>query len=33
MTIESEDQLEKLRTVGNLVARTLAAMGKNAFFG
>ncbi len=28
MTIESEDQLEKLRTVGNLVARTLAAMGK-----
>ena len=28
MTIESEDQLEKLRTVGGLVARTLAAMGK-----
>jgi methionyl aminopeptidase len=28
MTIESEEQLEKLRTVGNLVARTLAAMGK-----
>jgi len=28
MTIESEDQLEKLRTVGSLVARTLTAMGK-----
>ena len=28
MTIESEDQLEKLRAVGGLVARTLAAMGK-----
>ncbi|NQE63221.1 type I methionyl aminopeptidase [Caulobacter sp. RHG1] len=28
MTIENEDQLEKLRTVGNLVARTLEAMGK-----
>src|SRR5919107_1273222 len=28
MTIESEDQLDKLRTVGSLVARTLAAMGK-----
>ena len=28
MTIENEDQLEKLRTVGNLVARTLAAMGR-----
>ena len=28
MTIESEDQLDKLRTVGGLVARTLAAMGK-----
>jgi len=28
MTIESEDQLEKLRIVGGLVARTLAAMGK-----
>ncbi|WP_341988301.1 type I methionyl aminopeptidase [Azorhizobium sp. AG788] len=28
MTIESEDQLDKLRTVGRLVARTLAAMGK-----
>jgi len=27
MTIEHEDQLEKLRVVGNLVARTLAAMG------
>jgi methionyl aminopeptidase len=27
MTIENEDQLEKLRTVGGLVARTLAAMG------
>ena len=28
MTIESEDQLDRLRTVGGLVARTLAAMGK-----
>ena len=28
MTIENEAQLEKLRTVGNLVARTLEAMGK-----
>ena len=28
MTIENEDQLEKLRTVGKLVARTLAAMGE-----
>jgi methionyl aminopeptidase len=28
MTIETEDQLDKLRTVGSLVARTLAAMGK-----
>jgi methionyl aminopeptidase len=28
MTIENEDQLEKLRKVGNLVARTLATMGK-----
>lgn len=28
MTIENEDQLEKLRTVGRLVARTLEAMGK-----
>ena len=28
MTIESEDQLEQLRKVGSLVARTLAAMGK-----
>src|ERR1700684_2703632 len=28
MTIEREDQLDKLRTVGHLVARTLAAMGK-----
>ncbi len=28
MTIETEDQLEKLRTVGRLVARTLAAMGE-----
>jgi methionyl aminopeptidase len=28
MTIESQDQLEKLRTVGALVARTLAAMGR-----
>lgn len=28
MTIEREDQLDKLRTVGRLVARTLAAMGK-----
>lgn len=27
MTIETEEQLEKLRTVGALVARTLAAMG------
>lgn len=27
MTIDSEDDLEKLRTVGNLVARTLSAMG------
>lgn len=27
MTIENEDQLEHLRTVGNLVARTLSAMG------
>ncbi|PVM90904.1 type I methionyl aminopeptidase [Caulobacter endophyticus] len=27
MTIDNEDQLEKLRAVGNLVARTLAAMG------
>ncbi|MBI1686168.1 type I methionyl aminopeptidase [Caulobacter hibisci] len=27
MTIEHEDQLEKLRVIGNLVARTLAAMG------
>ena len=28
MTIENDDQLDKLRTVGKLVARTLAAMGK-----
>lgn len=28
MTIENEEQLAKLRTVGGLVARTLAAMGK-----
>ena len=28
MTIEKEDQLDKLRAVGRLVARTLAAMGK-----
>ena len=28
MTIESEDQLDKLRAVGRLVARTLEAMGK-----
>jgi methionine aminopeptidase len=28
MTIEREDQLDKLRAVGNLVARTLAAMGE-----
>lgn len=28
MTIDNEDQLEKLRVVGNLVARTLAAMGQ-----
>lgn len=28
MTIENDDQLEKLRAVGALVARTLAAMGK-----
>jgi methionyl aminopeptidase len=28
MTIETEDQLEKLRTVGSLVARTLRTMGK-----
>ncbi len=28
MTIENEDQLEKLRAVGKLVARTLAAMGE-----
>jgi len=28
MTIENEDQLGKLRTVGRLVARTLDAMGK-----
>ncbi len=27
MTIENEEQLEKLRVVGRLVARTLAAMG------
>jgi methionyl aminopeptidase len=28
MTIDNEEQLEKLRTVGKLVARTLAAMGE-----
>jgi len=28
MTIESDDQLDKLRAIGSLVARTLAAMGK-----
>jgi methionyl aminopeptidase len=28
MTIETEDQLDKLRSVGGLVARTLAAMGR-----
>ncbi len=28
MTIEKEDQLDKLRAIGSLVARTLAAMGK-----
>lgn len=28
MTVENEDQLEKLRAIGNLAARTLAAMGK-----
>lgn len=28
MTIDNEDQLDKLRAVGRLVARTLAAMGK-----
>ncbi len=28
MTIESEDQLDKLRAVGSLVARTLATMGQ-----
>ena len=28
MTVENEDQLEKLRVIGNLVARTLVAMGK-----
>lgn len=28
MTIESEDQLEKLRAVGRLTARTLTAMGR-----
>jgi methionyl aminopeptidase len=28
MTIDSEDQLDRLRAVGRLVARTLAAMGK-----
>ncbi|MDB5654820.1 MAG: map [Tardiphaga sp.] len=28
MTIESEDQLDKLRAVGRLAARTLAVMGK-----
>lgn len=28
MTIENEDQLDKLRTIGKLVARTLAAMGQ-----
>ena len=28
MTIENDDQLQRLRAIGNLVARTLAAMGK-----
>lgn len=28
MTIESEDQLDRLRTIGGIVARTLAAMGQ-----
>ena len=28
MTIENEEQLEKLRTIGRLVARTLTAMGE-----
>jgi methionyl aminopeptidase len=28
MTIENEDQLDKLRAIGSLAARTLAAMGK-----
>jgi methionyl aminopeptidase len=28
VTIENEDQLEKLRTIGRLVARTLTAMGE-----
>ena len=28
MTIENDDQLKKLRTIGGLVARTLATMGK-----
>ncbi len=28
MTIENEDQLEKLSPVGRLVARTLTAMGE-----
>jgi methionyl aminopeptidase len=28
MTIEKEDQLDKLRAIGSLAARTLAAMGK-----
>jgi methionyl aminopeptidase len=28
MTIQNEDEFDKLRTVGRLVARTLAAMGK-----
>ena len=28
MTIETEDQLDKLRTVGALVARTLLSMGE-----
>lgn len=28
MTVENEDQLDKLRAVGRLVARTLAALGK-----
>ena len=28
MTIDTEDQLEKLRAVGRLTARTLAAMGR-----